>query len=36
MIDYAENDSLICEKQREDTQEKLENVKYTSLVLTLF
>lgn len=26
MIDYADNDSLICVKQREDTQEKLEKV----------
>lgn len=26
MIDYADNDSLICEKQREDTQERLAKV----------
>ncbi len=26
MVDYADNESLICVKQREDTQEKLANV----------
>lgn len=31
MIDYAENDSLICEKQREDTKEKLEKVESSQI-----